>query len=171
MGSGHQDFDFGFACKTLRNCYKTVQDIRSDKRDRQLPKSKGLSVYSAASRMEFQLLALSQELLWLWYEDSLRTQERERPPLKAGIRGLVNDSRPRRLSASCSELLSVRNRVRLWIQINNCECPIIQLLIQSPTSLYSYTLPLGRENTVVRKLHLFHKYYFYHVNLKCKCGF
>jgi hypothetical protein len=38
---------------------------------------------------------VNQESLWLWCGDSLGTQEEERPPLEAGVRGLVWDSRPR----------------------------------------------------------------------------
>jgi hypothetical protein len=41
-------------------------------------------------------------LLWLWDGDSSGTQEGDRLPLEAGTRGLVRDSRPRRLSA-CAE--------------------------------------------------------------------
>jgi hypothetical protein len=53
---------------------------------------------------------VSQVLLWLWDGDSLGTQEGERPPLEAGTRGLIRDSRPRGLSACYSELQTVRRR-------------------------------------------------------------
>jgi hypothetical protein len=43
-----------------------------------------------------------QVLLWLWNGYSSGTQKIEHPPLEAGARGLVMDSRPRGRSA-CSE--------------------------------------------------------------------
>jgi hypothetical protein len=36
--------------------------------------------------MEFQLDALSQEMLWLWHGDSSGNLEEECPPLEAGIK-------------------------------------------------------------------------------------
>jgi hypothetical protein len=51
---------------------------------------------------------LSQVLLWLCDGDSSRTQEGECPPVEAGSRGLVRDSRPRELSV-CSKLSTARN--------------------------------------------------------------
>lgn len=46
---------------------------------------------------------VSQELLWLWERESSWTQQEERPPLEAGTRGIVKESRPRELGV-CSEL-------------------------------------------------------------------
>jgi hypothetical protein len=38
---------------------------------------------------------LKRQLLRLWRGNGLGTQEGERPPLEAGTRGLMEDSRPR----------------------------------------------------------------------------
>jgi hypothetical protein len=42
---------------------------------------------------------VSPESLWLFSGDGSETEEGERPPLDAGTRGLVWDSKPRGLSA------------------------------------------------------------------------
>jgi hypothetical protein len=43
--------------------------------------------------------ALNKDPLWLWDWNSSGRQERERPPLEDGTRGLVRDNRPGRPSA------------------------------------------------------------------------
>jgi hypothetical protein len=51
---------------------------------------------------------VSQVLLWLWDGNSSGIQEGKRPPLEAGTRELVRDSRPKGLSeclVNCSQII------------------------------------------------------------------
>jgi hypothetical protein len=63
-------------------------------------RSRSGSCWGIAAEDEVRDSTVSQELLWLWHGDSSGTHKSKHPPLEAGTRGLVRNSRLRINSVS-----------------------------------------------------------------------